>query len=79
MVMHVAPVIAAVDLLTTMTEKFIFPLQLKFSDSQEVKVDFGPFLHQLLNPLIRKYLDLELWRDNRRRQKGSTIAQFGWR
>ena len=34
-------------------------LHLSFSDGQEKLVDFGPFLRQSLNPLIRKYLDIE--------------------
>ena len=39
-----------------------YVLQLKFSDGKEVRVDFGPFLHQSLNPLIRKYLDVEVFK-----------------
>ncbi len=39
-----------------------YVLQLKFSDGKEVAVDFGSFLHQSLNPLIRKYLDVELFK-----------------
>jgi DUF971 family protein len=34
-------------------------LRLKFDDGKEVTIDFAPFLHQSLNPLIRKYLDIE--------------------
>lgn len=36
-----------------------YKLRLRFSDSQERVIDFGPFLHSSLNPLINKYLDLE--------------------
>jgi hypothetical protein len=37
-------------------------LQLKFSDGKETQVDFGPFLRQSLNPLIRKYLDKDTFK-----------------
>lgn len=36
-----------------------YNLHLRFSNGQERVVDFGPFLHSSLNPMIRKYLDLE--------------------
>ncbi len=34
-------------------------LQLRFSDDTERVIDFGHFLNKSLNPLIRKYLDIE--------------------
>ena len=34
-------------------------LRLTFSDGKQQDVDFAPFLNQSLNPLIRKYLDVE--------------------
>ena len=37
-------------------------LWLKFNDGKEIEVDFAPFLSNSLNPLIRKYLDLELFK-----------------
>ena len=37
-------------------------LKLKFSDGKEINVDFGPFLRKSLNPLIRKYLDENLFK-----------------
>ncbi|MFN8498305.1 MAG: DUF2442 domain-containing protein [Anaerolineae bacterium] len=36
-----------------------YQLKLRFSDGVERVVDFGPFLHNSRNPLIRAYLDLE--------------------
>jgi hypothetical protein len=36
-----------------------YKLRLQFSDGQERLVDFEPFLLDSSNPLIRKYLDLE--------------------
>lgn len=38
-------------------------LHLKFSDASEKKVDFGPFLERSLNPLIKRYLDIDLFKD----------------
>ena len=35
-----------------------YKLHLQFSDGKGRMVDFGPFLRNSLNPLIRKYLDL---------------------
>ena len=37
-------------------------LRLKFNDGKEAEVDFGPFLQQSLNPLIRKYLDKDMFK-----------------
>ena len=37
-------------------------LRLKFSDGKEMEVDFGPFLRQSLDPLVRKYLDVEVFK-----------------
>ncbi len=39
-----------------------YVLRLKFSDGKEAEVDFGPFLRQSLNPLIRKYLDKDMFK-----------------
>jgi hypothetical protein len=39
-----------------------YVLQLEFSDGKEIEVDFGSFLHQSLNPLIRKYLDVDIFK-----------------
>lgn len=36
-----------------------YKLRLEFSNGQERIVDFEPFLRNSLNPMIRKYLDLE--------------------
>ena len=36
-----------------------YKLRLQFSYGQERMVDFEPFLRNSLNPLIRKYLDLD--------------------
>ena len=36
-----------------------YKLRLQFSDGKERTVDFGSFLHNSLNPLIRKYLDID--------------------
>jgi len=36
-----------------------YKLRLKFSNNKERTVDFGPFLHNALNPMMRKYLKLE--------------------
>ncbi len=36
-----------------------YKLRLQFSDGQERIIDFEPFLHNSLNPLIRKYLALD--------------------
>jgi hypothetical protein len=36
-----------------------YKLRLKFSDDKERIVDFGPFLRNALNPMIRKYLKLD--------------------
>lgn len=40
-----------------------YNLRLEFSDGQERIIDFGPFLQNSLNPMIRKYLDLEMFKD----------------
>jgi hypothetical protein len=40
-----------------------YKLQLRFSDDTEKVVDFGNFLTRSLNPLIRKYLDVEKFRN----------------
>jgi hypothetical protein len=37
-------------------------LRLKFSDGKEAEVDFGPFLNRSLNPLIRRYLDMNMFK-----------------
>jgi hypothetical protein len=34
-----------------------YKLKLSFNDGEEQTIDFGPFLSDSLNPLIRKYLD----------------------
>ena len=36
-----------------------YKVRLCFSDAQERIVDFGPFLQSSLNPMIRKYLNLD--------------------
>lgn len=36
-----------------------YKIYLVFSDGQERIIDFEPFLAKSLNPLIRKYLDLD--------------------
>ena len=36
-----------------------YEVRLRFSDGQKRIVDFGPFLHNSLNPMIRKYLNLD--------------------
>ena len=36
-----------------------YRIHLVFSDGQERVIDFEPFLTRSLNPLIRKYLDLD--------------------
>lgn len=38
-----------------------YQLEVTFSDGHAQVVDFGPFLTASLNPLIRKYLDQELF------------------
>ena len=40
-----------------------YKLRLRFSDDTERTVDFGNFLKRSLNPLIRKYLDVEKFRN----------------
>ena len=40
-----------------------YKLRLVFSDNQERIVDFGPFLHNALNPMIRKYLKLDAFKN----------------
>jgi hypothetical protein len=40
-----------------------YRLNLKFSDGTESTVDFGNFLCRSLNPMIRKYLDIEKFRE----------------
>jgi hypothetical protein len=39
-----------------------YKLRLEFSNSQVRVIDFGPFLENSCNPMIRKYLDLEKFR-----------------
>jgi len=39
-----------------------YKLRLWFSDGRRQVIDFGPFLRQSLNPLIRKYLDVEVFK-----------------
>ena len=39
-----------------------YSLQLEFNDGKKVTIDFGSYLRQSLNPLIRKYLDTEEFR-----------------
>ena len=39
-----------------------YRLRLKFTDGKEVEVDFEPFLQSSLNPLIRRYLDKQLFK-----------------
>lgn len=36
-----------------------YSLQIEFDDGKKVKVDFSSFLNESLNPLIKRYLDLE--------------------
>lgn len=36
-----------------------YKLRLRFSDGQEQVVDFSQFLNNSLNPMIRKYLELD--------------------
>ena len=38
-----------------------YSLQLRFSDGHEQKVDFGPFLMTSMNPLIRRFLDPDVF------------------
>jgi len=40
-----------------------YQLRIQFSDGQERIVDFEPFLSKSLNPLIKKYLDLERFKN----------------
>ena len=40
-----------------------YQLRLKFSDGKQCLVDFEPFLRGSLNPLIRRYLDLERFKN----------------
>jgi hypothetical protein len=40
-----------------------YKLRILFSDGTEQVVDFGPFLQASNNPLIRKYLQPDLFRD----------------
>ena len=40
-----------------------YRLNLKFSDGTERTVDFGKFLSNSLNPMIRNYLDTEKFRE----------------
>jgi hypothetical protein len=40
-----------------------YKLQLRFSNGTERLIDFGNFLRKSLNPLIRKYLDIERFRN----------------
>lgn len=40
-----------------------YTLKIQFSDGMEQRVDFAPFLQGSPNPLIRRYLDLDLFRD----------------
>ena len=40
-----------------------YKVHIKFSDGKERAVDFEPFLANTLNPLIRKYLDLDEFRN----------------
>ncbi|GIK58532.1 MAG: DUF2442 domain-containing protein [Chloroflexi bacterium] len=39
-----------------------YKLRLLFSDKSENVVDFEPFLSNSLNPMIRKYLDIEIFK-----------------
>lgn len=39
-----------------------YKLRLFFSDGKDRVLDFAPFFRRSLNPLIRKYLDLELFK-----------------
>ena len=39
-----------------------YKLALSFNDGQTTVVDFGPFLSNSRNPLIRKYLNQELFK-----------------
>ena len=38
-------------------------LYLLFSDGKEQVIDFGPFLSKSLNPMIRKYLNVDEFRN----------------
>ncbi len=40
-----------------------YKLQLRFSNDTERLIDFGNFLNRSLNPLIKKYLDIEKFRN----------------
>jgi len=40
-----------------------YKLHLTFSDGRERTVDFEPFLKRSLNPMIRKYLNLDEFRN----------------
>lgn len=40
-----------------------YVLRIQFSDGMTRDVDFGPFLTRSANPLIRKYLDPNLFHD----------------
>ena len=60
------PVILADDAVIDVVDaSFVDPYRLEvlFSDGFVQTVDFGPFLRNSLNPLIRKYLDLSLFKD----------------
>lgn len=39
-----------------------YKLRLLFSDKSEKVVDFEPFLSNSLNPMIRKYLDIDIFK-----------------
>ena len=51
-------------LIAAMKAKYLgdYKLRVEFSDGRKQSIDFGPFLRQSLNPLIRKYLDVELFK-----------------
>ena len=38
-----------------------YSMQLQFSDGHEQTVDFGPFLTASMNPLIRRYLNPDMF------------------
>ena len=40
-----------------------YKIKLTFSDGTEKEIDFGPFLRNAKNPMARKYLDKELFRN----------------
>lgn len=40
-----------------------YKLQLRFSDDTKRVIDFGNFLNKSRNPLIRKYLDIEQFKN----------------